>query len=342
MSIYNDFKEKIIRFSDIRERLIPGLNRIIKATKKRIEREENYDVFNGQELVKDLRLQRNKLKSEEMDYFYKNHVLLEQYFVNLKKIEMDKNNKTNTNTFFNLKPMTESICSLNIQYLKRNGNLNYDYVYDENLCNRCNTGTMTMNEDNQKYCSHCFHLEVYMENNDGWIQTSIMNNSNTCYVRLNHFKRIILNFNGVPTMTIDDDVIETVRNRLTKNRVDVNQIQFLVMKRTIKQLHLFKYNDQINYFIRKMSNQEMVFIDEKLCNKLCLMFLELQSIFNKIDTQRHNFFGYRFILCKFLMLLNQVEILNKSKILINMKKNVIQEQLFNQCIKKMNIKIYFD
>ena len=102
-----------------------------------------------------------------------------------------------------------------------------------------------------------------------------------------------------------------------------------------------QYIDQVNYFIRCIKNDynNEFSIDETTSDKMNSMFLELQCKFNQIcPSNRHNFFGYRFILGRFLLLLNKHEILSKSKILMTMKKNVVQDRLFLQCINKMDIK----
>lgn len=337
MSINDFFQEKILRFHVIKTKLVPEIDRNILHLKQNYDKD--MDKFMRKEKVKELLLKRRNLMTEEMDYFYKNHLILEKYFVELKKIENDANKKKDTNSFFNKFPTTEIIETSNNEYLKKNGKLLLN-DYNENICKNCIKNSMILSDDNQLICSLCFNTDIYIKN-DLPNHMNLYNNNTTCYIRLNHFRRIILNFNGIATMTIPQIIISKIETRLKKDRIDITQLDFMIMKKIIKRMGLPQYNDQVNYFIRCIRNDHNneYAIDETTSNKMNSMFLELQCQFNQIcPSNRHNFFGYRFILGQFLLLLNKHEILSKSKILMTMKKNVVQDRLFLQCINKMDIK----
>ena len=342
MSIHLDYENKIIRFKEIKEILIPDLNRIIERSLECImNNEEGLDIFNEKEKIRESKIKRFNLKNEEIDYYYKNHLILEEYFINLKKIENNENTKKNIDNFFNKSKEVDVIESINLRYLKRNGNITIDDKYDPFYCFECNNSSLIMNEESQYFCTLCFRTNHFLHTMD---DLNYCNNfcSNTSYVRLNHFRRIILNWNGISTMTISNDIIERIVDQMKKNRIVKTKINYTLMKKIVKKLHLSKYNNQINYFLKTIGNIELRIIDENLSNKLISLFLELQSVFNKVvlSKARHNFFGYRYTLLKFLHLLDQDDLIEETHRLTELNKNRLQELLFQECIKKIDIKVY--
>ena len=343
MSINIDFQTKIIRFKEIKDILIPELNRIIEKSKDYIRNNrEELEVFDEMEKIRNCKIKRMNLKNEEIDYFYRNHTLLESYFTNLKKIENDENTKKNIDHFFNKNKENNIDENVNFMYLKQNGRITIDDKYDPYYCVSCNTSSLVMNEENQYFCTLCFRTDNFLHTLDNLNYSNIYC-TNTSYVRLNHFRRIILNWNGIATMTISKEIIQKIENQMKRSRIEKTKITYVLMKKLVKKLHLSKYNNQINYFLKTICNLQLGVINEKLSNILICMFLELQSVFNiiVISRIRHNFFGYRYTLIKFLHLLNEDKLIEDNNSTISLLcKNRKQELLFEECMTKIDIKTY--
>ena len=340
MSIYVEYQKKIKRFREIKETLIPNLNRLIDDYRE--QRRKGGDIFDLKEKIHHCKMDRYALKNEEIDYYYRNHRLLEIYFTNLKKIESNDNAKKNVDHFFNNKKEEKVNENINDCYLKINGNIFMDNDYDQFYCQKCNLNSLIINEDNQYFCTICCKINDFIHITDT-MNLSINYGTNTSYVRLNHFRRIILNWNGIATMTIPRNVLQEILIHMKKNRIEKENVTYALMKKIIKKLQFSKFNNQINYFLKNVCKIELLTIDETLSSTLMRLFLELQSVFNLtiLSKNRHNFFGYRYTLIKFLCILNKQFLINEKDLISNFVcKNLNQELLFQECIKKINIKMY--
>ena len=129
--------------------------------------------------------------------------------------------------------------------------------------------------------------------------------SYTAYIRLNHFKEILSQFQAKETTKIPDEVLEAVKQRIKKERKKVEDLNYTEMRNILSILGYNKYFEHIQY-INSILGIKPPVMNEELIETLCVLFIEIQqpwAIFCPIT--RTNFFNYTYILCQLCVLLDQ-------------------------------------
>ena len=155
--------------------------------------------------------------------------------------------------------------------------------------------------------------------------------SYTAYIRLNHFKEILSQFQAKETTQIPDEVINAIRARIKKERIeDMSQITYDKMRDILRKLGLNKYFEHIQY-INSLFGIKPPIMNEELHETLCVLFIEIQKPWAMhCPANRTNFFNYTYTLYQLCVLLDQTQYLPYIPLLKDLEKQRAQDQIWQQ------------
>ena len=272
--------------------------------------------------IKDINQEINEIKKKKKQYYLDNSKHLFTYFEERKKISEGETKNVNVlNNFFKQKDndinhhRDMSKHSI-IQYWKNvNGDVPYlqEYVLSSHNCLICNQGELVpLEEEGVLICNNvkCGQFLIHMIDNQKPLNKEMPNEvSYTAYIRLNHFKEILSQFQAKETTKIPEEVIDAVKNRIAKERKQLKDLNYAEMRNILSILGYNKYFEHIQY-INSILGIKPPTMSEELHETLCVLFIEIQqpwAIFCPIT--RTNFFNYTYILCQLCVLLDQKQYL---------------------------------
>jgi len=272
-------------------------------------------------LIKHLKEQKNKYLLDNSQYIF-------DYFEQKKQISSGEpaQNVTVLNSFFKVKsknPERQDVDKYSqskkmyIEYW-RNVNCEFtnpqDYLLTSDVCDVCEKGEMVaQDEEGILICNNnqCSRFITYI------VDSSKPNNkdppnevSYTAYIRLNHFKEILSQFQAKETTQIPEEVIEQIKARIKKERIlDMKQINYDKMREILRKLGLNKYFEHIQY-INSLFGIKPPVMNEELHETLCVLFIEIQKPWAvHCPANRTNFFNYTYTLYQLCVLLDQTQYL---------------------------------
>ena len=313
----------------IENETIPNLqteiNNLIETAKhtKQRKNEKYYDMI---DTIKKKKTELKKLQDSKQQYLLDNSKYVFHYYEEKQKINAGENiiNKTSINNFFKIKGNTEESSDLNSDKYNQSKRVyqNYwknigvnetlhlqEYVMDSEQCLLCNQGELVpLEEEGVLICNNvqCGKFVIHIVDNQKPLNKEMPNEvSYTAYIRLNHFKEILSQFQAKETTKIPDEVLDAVRQRIKKERKKVEELNYTEMRNILSILGYNKYFEHIQY-INSILGIKPPVMDEELIETLCVLFIEIQqpwAIFCPIT--RTNFFNYTYILCQLCVLLDQ-------------------------------------
>lgn len=310
---------------------IPKLQREKQSLQTQIKQTKMYSdlYYELKEKLEDIKTEIKSLKKRKKDYLLQNSKYIFNYYEDKQKITTGENaiDSNTINRFFKIKGTTEDSSNLNNdkyksskqiyqQYWKNvGGDILHlqEYVIDSETCLLCNQGELIpLEEEGVLICNNvkCGKFMIHIVENQKPLNKEMPNEvSYTAYIRLNHFKEILSQFQAKETTRIPDDVLDAVRNRIKKERKNMSEMNYTEMRNILSILGYNKYFEHIQY-INSMLGIEPPIMDEELIETLCVLFIEIQqpwAIYCPID--RTNFFNYTYILCQLCVLLDQTQYL---------------------------------
>ena len=250
---------------------IPKLETERKQLKHKLKNTPKHKIDTIMELhsrVDHVETQLKTLKSQRKNYLLDNSKYIFQYFEDKKKISSGDNqqNVNILNSFFRVKANTEDSSDLNSGKYSNSKNLyfNYwknvngeieninDFVVPSDICEACKKGELIpQEEEGVLICNNpqCGKFITYIVDSYKPSNKEPPNEvSYTAYIRLNHFKEILSQFQAKETTQIPKDVIEKIRNRIKKERItDISSINYDKMREILSKLGLNKYFEHIQY-----------------------------------------------------------------------------------------------
>ena len=310
---------------------IPKLQREKQYLQTQIKQTKMYSdlYYELKEKLEDIKTEIKSLKKRKKDYLLQNSKYIFNYYEDKQKITTGENaiDSNTINRFFKIKGTTEDSSNLNNdkyksskqiyqQYWKNvGGDILHlqEYVIDSETCLLCNQGELIpLEEEGVLICNNvkCGKFMIHIVENQKPLNKEMPNEvSYTAYIRLNHFKEILSQFQAKETTRIPDDVLDAVRNRIKKERKNLSEMNYTEMRNILSILGYNKYFEHIQY-INSMLGIEPPIMDEELIETLCVLFIEIQqpwAIYCPIN--RTNFFNYTYILCQLCVLLDQTQYL---------------------------------
>ena len=213
-------------------------------------------------------------------------------------------------------PLIDSLFDQNKRFYQKywsrvGGHLAYaqDYTFNPNLCTACGTGELIpQDEDGTMQCNNeaCGRYIVHIVDSQKSTHTEVQNEIYyTAYVRLNHFKEILSQFQAKQSTVIPPAIIARIRARLAKERLTAADICYTQMRHILTVIELSKYFEHIQH-INAIFGVVPPKMDDELYDTLCMLFVEIQEPWARCcPPNRVNFFNYTYVLHQLLVLLDQ-------------------------------------
>ena len=348
--------EMLHRFEDIENVKIPQLQQEKENLKNSVSKlkENQMDEFMKiKDRIHEIQQQIKALKQEKKNYLLNNSKHIFDYFEQKQQISNDSNNiNQNTkvlNSFFKIKAKNQESSSVDSEkynssrksYMDYWANVNneitnmQDFVVPTDTCFICHAGEMIPQEDEGiLVCNNeqCGKFIAYIVDSSKPTNKEPPNEvSYTAYIRLNHFKEILSQFQAKETTQIPDEVIEKIRARIKKERItDMSLINYDKMREILRKLGLNKYFEHIQY-INSMFGVKPPVMNEELHETLCVLFIEIQKPWAvHCPPSRTNFFNYTYTLYQLCVLLDQTQYLPYIPMMKDREKQLEQDMIWKK------------
>ena len=338
---FNDEETKIIpKLSKERENMKLQLHTL--NTTKQIEK-----YMDAQDRIKEISEEIRLLKNKRKNYLLENSKYIFKYFEDKKNISSDSNNKNvnKLNSFFKIKDSEEqnkdsreqskSIYQNYWRNVKNEITNIQDFVFQSDICEVCRKGELiSQEEEGILICNNtnCGKFVAYIIDNSKPTNKEPPNEvSYTAYIRLNHFKEILSQFQAKETTQIPEEVLEAIRNRIIKERIkDIKCINYNKMREILRKLGLNKYFEHIQY-INSIFGIKPPIMNEELHETLCVLFIEIQKPWAMhCPPERTNFFNYTYTLYQLCVLLDQTQYLPYIPLLKDRTKQLEQDMIWKK------------
>jgi hypothetical protein len=351
-SLDEKHQEMLDKFKNNTEIHIPKLKQDVKDKREKIKtlsKTQIDEILDLKDQITDHKQLIKQLEKEKNLYLLDNSKFIFDYFESKKQIssgEPAQNIKV-LNSFFKVKAKENSDVNVDkyVQskkmYLEYWRNVNneftnpQDYILSNDICDVCEKGEMVaQDEEGIMICNNvkCGQFITYI------VDSSKPNNkdppnevSYTAYIRLNHFKEILSQFQAKETTQIPNDVIEMIRARIKKERItDMKQINYDKMREILRKLGLNKYFEHIQY-INSIFGIKPPIMNEELHETLCVLFIEIQKPWAvHCPANRTNFFNYTYTLYQLCTLLDQTQYLPYIPMMKDREKQLEQDMIWKK------------
>jgi len=299
------------------------------------------------------------LKKEKKQYLLANSKFIFHYFEQKQQISSSSNSlvpnpsSNAINSFFKIKaaagsenkdttnPQSEKYDQSKKLYKQYWRNVNgeigtiHDFIQASDVCEFCRRGEMIpQDEEGILICNNkdCSKFITYIIDSSKPTNKEPPNEvSYTAYIRLNHFKEILSQFQAKETTQIPEEVIGAIRARIKKERIeDMSQINYDKMRDILRKLGFNKYFEHIQY-INSLFGIKPPIMNEELHETLCVLFIEIQKPWAMhCPANRTNFFNYTYTLYQLCVLLDQTQYLPYIPLLKDLEKQRAQDQIWQQ------------
>jgi hypothetical protein len=289
------------------------------------------------------------IKSEKKQYLLNNSQYIFNYFEQKKDISQGGGNKNTDvlNTFFKIKKANQDSENINsTKYAKSKNiyqqywrNVNneliniHDFVINSDICDSCHKGEMIPHDEegilicNNRQCS-TFVTHI-IDSSKPTNKEPPNEVSYTAYIRLNHFKEILSQFQAKETTQIPEAVIDAIRARIKKERItNMALLNYDKMREILKKLGLNRYFEHIQY-INSIFGIKPPIMNEELHETLCVLFIEIQKPWaTHCPPNRTNFFNYTYTLHQLCVLLDQTQYLPYIPMMKDVEKQREQDAIW--------------
>jgi hypothetical protein len=347
--------EMLRQFDTIEQTTIPNLKDEIQqyklSAKKFANTKKIEEFLDTQDKIAHIKRQITILKATKRKYLLENSKYIFNYFEQKKNISEGggKQNSSLLNQFFKIKSVTDDASSIHNNKYNQSRNMyqNYwknvnnelininDFIIPSDICEKCNQGEMIpQDEEGILICNNiqCGTFITHIIDNAKPANKEPPNEvSYTAYIRLNHFKEILSQFQAKETTQIPDEVIEAIRARIKKERItDTAQLTYDKMRDILRKLNLNKYFEHIQY-INSIFGIKPPIMNEELHETLCVLFIEIQKPWAlHCPVNRTNFFNYTYTLYQLCVLLDQTQYLPYIILMKDVDKQREQDQIWKK------------
>jgi len=346
--------EMLNHFDEIENEEIPSLTSYISNLKEELSKLKKNEIDKIMELkdeIKDCKLRIKRLKIEKKTYLLENSKYVFQYFEQKKNISngLGSQNTNALNSFFKVKSTTpEASDTQSTQYNQskafyqnywknvNNSVLNiHDFVVAADVCAVCHEGELIpQDEEGILICNNdkCGNYVSYIVDSSKPANKEPPSEvSYTAYIRLNHFKEILSQFQAKETTQIPDEVIQSIKDRIKKERIkDYKEINYDKMREILRKLGLNKYFEHIQYINSTLGIKPPI-MNEELHETLCVLFIEIQKPWAvHCPASRTNFFNYTYTLYQLCTLLDQLQYLPYIPMMKDREKQLDQDMIWKK------------
>jgi len=346
--------EMLNHFHDLEMNIIPNMikeKNILKRKMRDLDKSKIDTCMDIQDKIRKLKLEIQQLKSKKKEYLLENSKHIFEYFEEKKKVSSGDNNQNVNilNSFFKIRAKTQESSNPNSEkYIQsKNSYYNYwknvnneiidihDFIVPSDICEICHQGELIpQDEEGILICNNmkCGKFITYIVDSSKPTNKEPPNEvSYTAYIRLNHFKEILSQFQAKETTQIPDEVISAIRNRIKKERItDMSLINYDKMRDILRKLGLNKYFEHIQY-INSMFGIKPPIMNEELHETLCVLFIEIQKPWAvHCPANRTNFFNYTYTLYQLCVLLDQTQYLPYIPMMKDREKQLEQDMIWKK------------
>ena len=292
--------------------------------------------------IKEITATIKKHQQDYKNYYLNNSEYIFEYFETKKTITSGGSMKTKSlNAFFNLPEAkkTEELFKNqhnNVEKYMSSIDQNYmdvsKYVYSTDICQFCRQGEMIpIESEGIMVCNKCSKQVVFLIDNEKPSYKEPPKEA--CfysYKRINHFREILAQFQAKETTSIPEHVLESIKQQIKKERIEISQFTDKKAKEIMKKLGFNKYYEHIPFIKDKLGIKPPVMtpdLEERLCN----LFMEIQGPYAKFcPDDRVNFLNYYYTVYKLCELLGRTEFLPFFPMLKDREKRIEQDQIWKQ------------
>jgi hypothetical protein len=353
ITIDEKHSELIQQFEKNDTEKIPQLEEEIIELKNQVKtlKQSQIDIYMDiRDKIQHKKLQVKELKSQYKQYLLANSKYVFNYFKEKKDISVGggKQNVNVLNSFFKIHAKTDESAnpnSLKYRTSKTTYN-NYwknvnqdifhisDFIVSSDHCQACHQGELIpQDEEGILICNNnsCGQFISYIVDTNKPSNKEPPNEvSYTAYMRLNHFKEILSQFQAKETTQIPEEVIDTIRARIKKERIKMSEMNYDKMREILRKLSYNKYFEHIQY-INSMFGIKPPIMNEELHETLCVLFIEIQKPWAvHCPPNRTNFFNYTYTLYQLCTLLNQTQYLPYIPMMKDREKQLEQDMIWKK------------
>ena len=307
-----------------------------------------------QDRIRDIGVKLKTMRALKNKYLLDNVPYIFNYFEEKKKISTGENSTKNVlNSFFKVKQTPEEASAALGQASRqkyhnywKNVNREYcntsDYNVVTDVCQSCRTGELIpQDEEGILICNNkkCGVYVQYIVDNEKPIYKEPPNEvTYNAYVRLNHFKEILSQFQAKETTQIPAHVIEAIRGRIKKERIQdlTTEINYEKMREILKKLGFNRYFEHIQYINSILGIKPPVMSDE-LQDTLCILFIEIQEPWAvHCPAHRTNFFNCTYTLVQLCVLLDQTQYLPYIPMMKDREKQLEQDMVWKKVCESLD------
>ena len=301
-----------------------------------------------QDSLYDIKEEIYKNKKKIKDYYLNNSRFIFDYFENKKEITNGTSKTTILNSFFkvNDKSFDENALTRandnNVQKFFTNLDQTFininDYVYATDICQSCNKGEMIpVEHEGIMVCNVCAKQVTYLiENEKPSYKEPPKEACFYAYKRINHFKEILAQFQAKETTQIPEEVLENIKQQLSKERINLSKFTNSKAKEVLKKLGYNKYYEHIPFIKDKLGIKPPIMTPE-LEETLCNLFMEIQGPYAKFcPDDRVNFLNYYYTVYKLCERLEKSEFLSYFPMLKDKEKRIEQDDIWKKICEELN------
>ena len=352
--------EILNEFHTIETEIVPRLTKEIVELKEQallLSNNQIDEIMEIRDKIIYLKSQIKELCSKKKKYLLENSKYIFNYFEQKKNISSGggKQNVNVLNNFFKIKANNQESADITSKKYTQSKNIyqNYwknvnneitniqDFVIAADICENCNKGELIpQDEEGILICnnSKCSSFITYIIDSSKPTNKEPPNEvSYTAYIRLNHFKEILSQFQAKETTQIPDEVIDAIRARIKKERItDLTHINYDKMREILRKLGFNKYFEHIQY-INSILGIKPPIMSEDLHETLCVLFIEIQKPWAiHCPSHRTNFFNYTYTLYQLCVLLGQTQYLPYICMLKDIDKQREQDQIWKKVCEDLD------
>ncbi len=338
--------EKMKEFNDIKNKIIPDLQKRKKLLKKNLKITTNIeDKLNIEDEIKDIKIKISNLKQKKQEYLLENSNIIFEYFEKKKKMSegIDINKKKILHSFFNpnkkVKKKTVDETNINKYLINMDeGHLNINnYVINYEICEKCGGEWIQVDYKGLVICNKCgIQKQFLVEHEQPSYKEPPKEVCFYAYKRINHFREILAQFQAKETTQIPDEVLKNIRSQIKKERITLKQMSNKKAKDILKKLGYNKYYEHIPFIKDKLGIRPPIMSPE-LEEKLCNLFMEIQMPYAKhCPDDRVNFLNYYYVLYKMCELLDEKTFLPFFPMLKDPVKRIEQDEIWKKICKELH------
>ena len=304
--------------------------------------------------IRDLTAEIKHLKMKKNNYLLENAQYVFNYFEEKKKISIgESSNKNVLNSFFKVKSSENVLNDPKYQNSRqfyqnywRNVNKDMcnmgDFSVSVDICSRCSIGELIPQDEegilicNNKLCG--VYVQHIVDNEKPTYKEPPNEVTYNAYVRLNHFKEILSQFQAKETTQIPPDVMDKIRKRIKKERIQdlATEINYEKMREILKKLGFNRYFEHIQY-INSILGINPPMMSDELQDTLCILFIEIQEPWAiHCPAYRTNFFNCTYTLFQLCVLLDQTQYLPYIPMMKDREKQLEQDMVWKKVCETLD------